>query len=177
MADDSHAPVAPGPAFRSLFEAELPYVVRTLRRLGAAERDVEDLAQEVFVAVHRRFAEYDPVRPPRPWLFAFAYRVASNHRRLARHRVEHPDADAGGRASDPGPGPHEQRESRELLLRALERLPLERRTVLVMHDLDGFTAPVIAETLSVPVNTVYARLRIARQELERAVRALTGGRP
>jgi DNA-directed RNA polymerase specialized sigma24 family protein len=44
---------------------------------------------EVFLKVHARLADYDDARPfVRPWRFGFAYRVAADHRRLARHRVE-----------------------------------------------------------------------------------------
>src|SRR6185437_13908682 len=71
--------------FRTLFEAELDYVFATLRRLGVAPRDLEDVTHEVFLRVHARWDEYDPARPVRPWIFAFAFRLASDYRRLARH--------------------------------------------------------------------------------------------
>src|SRR5262245_45054218 len=74
--------------FRAVFEAELDYVFATLRRLGVPPRDLEDVAHEVFLRVHQRWNEYDPSRPLRPWLFAFALRLASDYRRLARHRRE-----------------------------------------------------------------------------------------
>src|SRR5688572_25523780 len=53
-------PLLRTPTFRALFEAELPYVRHTLRRLGVRERDVEDLTHDVFVAVHRGLPGYDP---------------------------------------------------------------------------------------------------------------------
>lgn len=163
-------------SFREVFEAELAYVVRSLRRLGVHEVDVEDVAQEVFVLVHARFGDYDPARPVRPWLFSFATRVAANYRRLARHRREAGDR-APERHATASPSPEEraaQSEARELLLRALERVPFERRTVVVMHDLDGFATSVIAESLAIPLNTVYSRLRIGRAELEEAIRVERG---
>ena len=70
--------------FDELFESECDYVCHTLRRLGVRPRDVEDVAQEVFVAVHLRFDSFDRDRNPRSWLFAFAFRAAANYRRLAR---------------------------------------------------------------------------------------------
>ena len=74
--------------FRSIFEQEFSYVWNALRRLGVAARDLEDLTQQVFLQVHGQLATFDPSRPLRPWLFAFAFHAASNHRKLARHRVE-----------------------------------------------------------------------------------------
>src|SRR5579862_3687219 len=78
----------PKAGFRAVFEREFDYVWASLRRLGVHDRDLEDVAQDVFVQVHKRLPNYDPSRPIRPWLFAFAVRCASDWRRLARHRVE-----------------------------------------------------------------------------------------
>jgi RNA polymerase sigma-70 factor (ECF subfamily) len=61
--------------FDSLFDAELDYVWNALRRLGVREADLDDEVNEVFLRVHRQLAQYDPSRPVRPWLFAFAARV------------------------------------------------------------------------------------------------------
>jgi RNA polymerase sigma-70 factor (ECF subfamily) len=48
----------------------------------------------------------------------------------------------------------------------LESLPEDQRLVLVLSDLEGWTAPEIAQALELPVNTAYSRLRTARQKLE-----------
>jgi RNA polymerase sigma-70 factor (ECF subfamily) len=159
-------------AFRALFEEELVYVCQVLRRLGVADRDLDDAAQEVFVAVHAHFGEYDPARPPRPWLMAFAFNTASNYRRLARHRherVEQPDPSLIDEAAERRSRQHE---ARSVLLRALDELPVGRRDVFLLHDIEGLEAAQIAELLAIPVNTVYSRLRVARAELERIARAL-----
>jgi RNA polymerase sigma-70 factor (ECF subfamily) len=160
----------------AIYRAELPYVYRSLQRLGVRPADVEDLAHDVFVAVHRRFAEYDRARPIRPWLFAFAYRVAADHRRLARHRRERPDH--GDEVADPGARPDDrfaQAEARQRVLAALDAIDLDRRAVLVMHDLDGHAIPDVARALGVPLNTAYSRLRLARRDFEEAVRAKGAG--
>jgi RNA polymerase sigma-70 factor (ECF subfamily) len=132
--------------------------------------DLEDAAQEVFVSVHKKLDELDPARPVRPWLAAFAYRVAANQNRLAKNRREvvGEAADEPERGLDPEQALDERR-AREVVLSALQATPLERRAVLVMHDIDAFTAPEIAEALSIPVNTVYSRLRVARRELRDAL--------
>lgn len=154
-------------AFEALFEAELPYVVRTLRRLGVAERDVEDLGHEVFITVYRRLDDYDTSRPIRPWLFGISYRVAVGYSRLARHRFElvggnaRSDADAAGAVAP--------LEARELVMKALGKLSLEQRALFVMHDLDGLAVPDIANALEVPLNTAYSRLRAARRDFKAAV--------
>lgn len=154
--------------FRKLFEAEFGFVCRALRRLGVHEGDLPDVAQELFVTVHRRISEFDRSRAPRPWLFSFAVRYASNYRRLARHDVVSSDAPAVPHAGGADSGV----EARDLVLRALAKLTFERRTVIVMHDLEGFPAPDIASDLGVPLNTVYSRLRLARADFRIAVEDL-----
>jgi len=151
--------------FRKLFEAEFGFVCRALRRLGVHEADLPDVAQELFVIVHRRIGDFDRTRAPRPWLFSFAVRFASNYRRLARHDIVSSDAVVVAQAGGGDSGA----EARDLVLRALSRLSFDRRTVIVMHDLEGFPAPDIASDLGVPLNTVYSRLRLARADFRSAV--------
>ena len=62
---------------------------RLLRRLGVADAQLDDAAQDVFLVVHRRLGEFAPHSPLRSWLFAIAVRVASDYRRRgARARAE-----------------------------------------------------------------------------------------
>ncbi|GAC1353250.1 MAG: RNA polymerase sigma factor [Polyangiales bacterium] len=166
-------PNTPSMTFREVFEKELHYVWNTLRRLGVKERDLEDLAHEVFLVVHRKFAEYDATRPLRPWLFGIAFRCSADYRRLARHRHELlVDAEE---PIDARPGADEQlvkAEARGLLSRALESVDDDRRAVLLLHDFEEFPMATIAETLSIPLRTGYSRLRVGREELTAAIRRL-----
>ena len=65
-------------------------------------------------------------------------------------------------------------EKRRRVLDALHRMSFERRAVLIMHDLDGFTAPEMARELDVPLNTVYSRIRLARRELREVMLTMNG---
>lgn len=159
--------------FDEVFKLNLGYVIHSLRRLGVREADLEDLAHDVFVIVHRKSTDYDPSRPIKPWLFGIAVRTASEHRRRASvrretlgHTVESPDPslDAVTRI--------EERQKRELVLSALESVDESRRPVLVMHDIDGFGMKEIVEALAIPLNTGYSRLRLARTEFAAAVARL-----
>lgn len=166
--------------FRAVYRAEFQYVFRSLRRLGVRSADIEDLAHDVFLAVYRRWADYDRARALRPWLFGFAYRVASDHRRLSRHRYE-----MGGVEVEPIDSAllaDEQlaaEQTRKAVLAALDTMEFDRRAILVMHDLDGHSVPDIALGLSVPLNTAYSRLRLARKDFETAIRrgSATRGAP
>jgi RNA polymerase sigma-70 factor (ECF subfamily) len=164
-------PAATSLDFRSVFESEFDYVCRALRRLGVNAADLKDVSQELFLAVHRQLGSFDASRPIRPWLFGFALRFAANHRRLARGR-DHVSIDQKVKYS-----PSEQRdasvEARDLVLRALEALPFDRRVAIVMHDLEGWAAPDIADQLGIPLGTVYSRIRIGRTDFRDAVTRLS----
>jgi RNA polymerase sigma-70 factor (ECF subfamily) len=169
----SEAPaVESAPSIEVLFRQGYSYVFHTLRRLGVHERDIEDVAQEVFMTVNAILADYDSARPLRPWLFGIAYRHALRHRQKARHRRERIDSSPGTDVVAPH-GTEESiavREARTVVLAALESVEDHRRAVFVMAEIDGLTAPEIAEALGIPVNTVYSRLRLARTEFASGVK-------
>ncbi len=151
------------------FQRELGYIYRSLRRLGTAPTEVDDLAQDVFLALRRSWTQYDPSRPLRPYLFGIAFRLASAHQRKGRREVPFGIVEV----DDTRPGPDDvlqTKQARALVLAALERIPLPRRAVLVMRDLDDVPIDEVARVLAIPLFTAYSRLRKARRELEAAVR-------
>jgi len=154
-----------------MYKRELNYIYRTLRRMGAWPAEIEDLAQEVFLALRGSWTNYDPGRPIRPYLFGIAFRIASAHQRKRNREVAYGIVEP----DDAAPWPDkvlESKQSRGLVLAALERIPLRRRAVLVMHDLDDIPVADIASVLGIPLFTAYSRLRKARRELEGAVRQM-----
>ena len=68
-------------------------------------------------------------------------------------------------------------QDRLLVFAALDGIDPQRRAVFVMYDLEEFTVAEIAETLSIPANTVYSRLRVAREEFRQQVTRLRARRP
>jgi len=170
-AEQPGAPRSKEEAFRRVFDAEIAYVWRTLRSLGVPARDVEDLAHDVFVTVFRRWDDIDPARPIRPWLFGVALRVATADRRLARNQRERFGVDVH-ELVDEAPPADEQLASKkawEVVLQALEGIEIGRRAVLILHDLDGFAMRDVADALSIPTNTAYSRLRLAREDFRQAI--------
>jgi RNA polymerase sigma-70 factor, ECF subfamily len=156
--------------FRVVYDAHVSFVWRNLRRLGVMDRDVEDKCQEVFVVAYRRWTEFaDRGHGPRAWLFQIVLRVAADAR---RHRRRHPVDPDGGIAQDrqsieaPQAIAVARKEALDLLDRALASIDMARRAVLVLHEIEQMTAPEIARTLEIPLNTVYSRLRVARLELD-----------
>lgn len=168
---DPPARVASNEAFQRIYREELGYVWNTLRRLGVFEKDLADAAHDVFVVVHRKLPDYDPTRPLRPWLFGIAYRVALDAKRKAHVTREAARPHVEGVADVvPADDRVAAREAKALVRVGLDALDTDRRAVLVLHDLEGHPIPTCAEILGVPVNTLYSRLRLARQDFTAAVR-------
>src|SRR5450755_4553147 len=92
-----------------VYERELDYLFATLQRMGANPREIEDLAQEVFVVLHRNWPTLDTSRPFRPYLFAVAFRVVCAHRRRRAREVPY----AYLEAEDPAVSPEESLQSKQ----------------------------------------------------------------
>src|SRR5689334_12160746 len=128
-------PAQPEQACVAAFDRELDYVFASLRRLGALPNELEDLAQEIFVVLLRNWTELDTARSLRPYLFGIAFRIVSAQRR--KHRRESlvflPDLE------DQAASPQralEDRQAAALINAALARVPVARRAVLILYDLD-----------------------------------------
>jgi RNA polymerase sigma-70 factor (ECF subfamily) len=161
------------PDIGAIFDEYFDFVWNTLRRLGVRSDDIEDLAHEVFLKLNARLSDYDSSRPLRPWIAGFVFRVAADHRRLARHRFEV----YGKTVEFEAPAvPADERlqveDERSIVREALAALDFDRRAVLVLHDVDEVPVPSIAAELGIPLNTAYSRLRLAREELATAVKRL-----
>lgn len=157
-------------AFPDIYAAYFGFVWRCLRGLGVPERSLDDAAQDVFVAVHRRLPEFRADSSLRTWIYGIVRHVALNQRRGERRRggvMEH--------ASEPlslEPDPHERAQDREAAAFVAEfvaTLDEKKRDVFVLGLLEQMTMPEVAETLDVPVNTAYTRLRAVRQEFAKAL--------
>jgi RNA polymerase sigma-70 factor (ECF subfamily) len=153
------------------------FVWRSLQHLGVRGADLEDLLQEVFVVVHRKLDGFDGASRITTWLFAICLRVVARHHRRAFFRFERPLADPPEHTDTNTPEDRATtRERTALLERALGQLSLEHRAVFVLFEIEGHRCEEIAETLSVPVGTVYSRLFKARKLVARSLeRARAGG--
>ena len=131
------------------------------------------MAHEIFLRVYDKLDDYDPSRPARPWLFSFAYRAASDYRKLARHRVEVMTAQEAPAIAPTAEQALERVDDARLVAEALESLEFDRRAVLIAFEMDELPMKVIAETTGVPLFTAYSRLRLAREDFRAAVERLT----
>ena len=160
-----------GPRFEQLYQEHVDFVWRSLARLGVPERALADVAQEVFIVVHRRLPTFERRCSVKTWVFAIAHRVVIDWARRARRKpittLEHEVVDVSRS------GPYEQTEKRQAvarLYRLLETLSPEKRAVFVLAELEQMTLAEIAEAVAANPHTVASRLKAARREFEQALR-------
>ena len=169
--DDNHvANASTSPSFEAVYKQNFRGIWRTLRRLGVADAQLDDAAQDVFIVVHKKLRTFRG-GSLRAWLYAIAVRVASDYRRgAARQRTT--DLSAATTIADARPDPSQHSESAQsvrLLHDLLNRLDDKKRAVFVLSELEQLTVPEIAQALNINVNTAYSRQRAARQQFEAAL--------
>jgi RNA polymerase sigma-70 factor (ECF subfamily) len=150
--------------FESLYGEHFNFVWRSLRRLGVHPSWVEDAAQDTFLVVHRRLSDLRPDASAKAFLFGIALRVARDYRRRAQ-RKQAQSLDVEKEISHTS-GPYERAAKAEAMRKLegfLNSLDDDRRAVFVLSELEGMTAPEISQALGANQNTVYSRLRSARE--------------
>lgn len=164
-------------SFSDIFEQHVGFVWRVLRYAGVSERELPDVAQEVFIVVHRRLSEHDPNRSAlRTWLFGIAQNVARNHLRLVRFEREVSIAELPEIGDSEG-APDiaiDRARARALVASVVGRLDEEQRAVFVLHDLEEVPMREITESLGLPLPTGYSRLRLARAKVNAWILEIAG---
>lgn len=144
-----------------------------MRRLGVHDADVDDVLQEVFVAVHRKMHEFDPSRSRRSWLYGICLRFAANYRRTRRRQRELSAAHEGEPIDRDTTTPLdvlEARKARALLDVILSELPDPKRDVFVLHVIEDLPMHEVAEAIGCPLHTAYTRFYAAKKLFEAATR-------
>jgi RNA polymerase sigma-70 factor, ECF subfamily len=147
-------------------------------RLTRSPEDAEDLVQETFLKAYKAFDQFEPGTNCKAWLFRILtntfinkYRrrvkereiLEGEQRPAAEHHLVHlpskrPTLDPEGAMAD--------RTLSDEVLVALEKVPVDFRTVVVLSDIEGFSYKEIADIVDIPVGTVMSRLFRGRRILQ-----------
>lgn len=160
-------------AWRDLYDRYLPLVYRVALRMGASDRELADVCQEVFLRIHRGLAGFREDAQFSTWCYRITVNEVSRLRRDAGLRRTL--SALLGREPEPPPVPQpdrgaERNQALRELLDVLARMKPKKRTVFVLHELEELSTEEIASVLEVPVDTAKSRLRLAREEFERVRR-------
>lgn len=168
---------APAPrSFDALYERRVGDVSRWVRVLGAREADCPDLVQEIFLVVHRLLPSFDGQNEA-GWVFQIARRKVRDQRRLVwaqkffgQLRVP---VEEGTLWTNRGPLDELDRAQKSRLLTQLvNKLTENERVAFLLFEIEGSTGQEIAELVSAPINTVWARIFRARHKLQKELRRL-----
>lgn len=170
--DGEGIPSVDVPSFTSIYEGYFPYIWRSVQRLGVAASQTDDVVQDVFLIAHQKLSGFEGRSSIKTWLYGIALRRARLHRAGARHAGSEEGVD-NERVRGPETARPDRRaeyaEAARVVNAILDRLDDDQREVFVLAELEELAAPEIAEVLGVKLNTVYSRLRRARETFAKAV--------
>jgi RNA polymerase sigma factor (sigma-70 family) len=145
------------------------YARTLMRDRDAADDLVQDCLERVISRWHQRRADGDT----RTWVFTVLHNLAINRLRQRARRGWHIGLDDAGEAAMARPATQENRLHHHDMLRALESLPEDQRSVLVLISVEGLSYAEAARVVDVPIGTVMSRLARAREKLMKAVKGDT----
>src|SRR5882757_3637288 len=167
-------------AYAELVTEHQRMVVQLATNLLGEREEALDLSQEVFLRVFRTIHRFRGQSSLRTWIYRIAVNQARNRHRFwrRRHRADQVSLDqhiaAHGEFLSAGESTPDrvlaQKELGERLQTALDHLPFDQRTAIVLREIDGLSYEEIAFSLGVAVGTVKSRLTRARQALRLELR-------
>jgi RNA polymerase sigma-70 factor (ECF subfamily) len=157
-------------------------VIKVIMRYIRDPSEAMDVAQEAFLKAYRALPRFRGDSAFYTWLYRIAINTAKNHLVAARRRPldydldpQDPDQyDMQGRLSD-GDTPEGlvlSEEIRETVNRAIQHLPEDLRTAIILREVDGMSYEEIAQTMECPVGTVRSRIFRAREAIDKKLRPL-----
>jgi RNA polymerase sigma-70 factor (ECF subfamily) len=146
--------------FERIAMPHLAALLRVARRLTLNPTSAEDLVQETMLLAWRGFRSFHTGTNARAWLFRILFNAFHGE---GRKRA--PEAASSTVVNA------RQQDAVEIS-EALEALPIEQRTVLLLCVVEGFTCREVAGILDLPIGTVMSRLGRARQELRSSLAPL-----
>ncbi len=163
----------------------LKYQHRVLKLVGRFvndHADAEDVAQEAFLKAYRALASFRGDSAFYTWLYRIAINTAknalvSNRRRPIDFDLDLQDPDQYERHArlkdvDTPEGVALTEEIRGVVERAMEQLPEDLRTAIVLRELEGLSYEEIAEAMDCPVGTVRSRIFRAREAIDKKLKPL-----
>ena len=156
-------------AFAALVRLHQRRAYAVARAIVATHEDAEDAVQEGFLHAYRALDRFLPDQPFGAWLYRIVANAALDvvRRRKVRDADELPDA-----VPMPFRDPAEAADLRARLGEALERLTDRQRSVIVLHDVEGFTHGEIGGMLGIPEGTARSDLHHARASLRKLLHDL-----
>lgn len=156
-----------------LVDPLIPAMRRYARALTHDHAAADDLVQDALERAISRWGQRRRDGDARTWLFAILHNLAISRLRQAARRGRHVTLDDADVATLSTPAGQEHGVRHGELLRALDQLPEEQRSVLLLVSVEDLTYAQAAEVLGAPVGTVMSRLSRGRERLRRIMEGET----
>lgn len=158
-------------AFAGLVRLHQRRAYLVARAIVTVHEDAEDAVQDGFVRAWQAIDKFDSTQSFGAWVNRIVANAALDitRRRKVRSTEELSDA-----LKSPFRDPAQDAELKSRLADALAQLPERARSVIVMHDIEGFTHVEIGEMLGIPGGTARSDLHHARQKLRKLLQDLRG---
>ena len=162
----------------NLIVQHLDYLYHLAYRLTNCPNTAEDIVQDVFIKLKPKDIDVTYIKSPRAWLAAILYRTFVQHLRKEKRSPLASQQSASGTQENQlsqydipcnNPGPHELLRTRNLqqhIQLLLNNLSQPFRTIVVMHDVEGYTLRELQEIMDLPMGTLKSRLHRARYKLQ-----------
>lgn len=164
-------------SFAELLAPHQSQLYRLAYRLTGSEADSHDLMQDVLLKLYLQRNTLAEIERLRPWLAKVLFRTFLDGQRRNQKsplRLVHKELEEEGSTIEemacPQPSPDQQLETEGLhgqLKAAVQRLNNDQRAVCILHDMEGYTLPELAEIMATPIGTLKSRLHRARTRLKK----------
>ena len=155
--------------FAERFDAEaMPHlndIFRTATRILGDRARAEDVAQEVYLQAWKSFHRFEHGTNCRAWLFKILFHCVNHHRRKWFRFPQLKETEEFLEANLTAAVPIPEHLTDQDILSALDRIPADFRSVILMVDVEEFAYKDASEILSIPIGTVMSRLSRGRKLL------------
>jgi RNA polymerase sigma-70 factor (ECF subfamily) len=154
-------------AFSQLFFTYKEMVHRVVYRFLRTQDDIDDAVQQTFIELYKSLPGYECKSKFSTWLYRIAVNVSIQYIRKRRIGTW-ADLDPEILADQNTDNDHlEQNDLQKQINQALCSLPLKKRIVIILHDIEERTMEEVAEIIDVPIGTIKSRLFHARDEMRK----------
>lgn len=170
-------------AFREIVEQHKLSVLNLCYRFVGNKEDAEDIAQDVFIRILKAAPRYKPEASLSTWIYRITVNVCLNFQRRKKilnffslnHEYESGQT-AGDRlpeliSEDQPDSDLEKQELQQLVQDAIQSLPENQQTVILLHRFEGLSYQEIADVLDTTVSAVESRLHRAKLNLQKKLKS------
>ena len=152
-------------AFEELVEQYKNLVFALIARTVADRSRAEDLAQDVFLRIHRGLPYFRGDARLSTWIYRIVMNVCSQDRAAGRPPVSLDDPGAHVAVPSAVDRQFSDLELRDRLEKAIQQLPVQYRLLIAAHYLDGVQYDDLADAMNLPLGTVKTQLHRAKRQL------------